>query len=143
MDQQQSEKDIYASGELVIPEFNDNMTEKQNNEALVVITRTYLNSCLGMEFLVRNDYWNPLAQTFLVQGRLLRTKRSLYTELAYRLRQMQVATQYKDMLGLDFPDCHEFDIESTSKDMQELFPPYAKAEHKAKRRAILEHQRRT
>ena len=36
----------------------------------------------------------------------------LHGYLTYRLESMKAASEYKNIMGMDFVDCHEFDFES-------------------------------
>jgi len=89
------------------------LNEDQSLQAIKTMAHGYLNSFPGANNMANNtmlhgDARNILEGTKLNAWRLGR----LQAGLRYRLESMDLASEYKDIAGLDFLDCEAFDLQS-------------------------------
>ena len=53
------------------------------------------------------------------------TMRNFPRILSYRIDSDKIATEYKNILGLEYPDCHKVNVQAWQGDMRQLEGPYA------------------
>ena len=89
------------------------LTEPQARSIIRELAEIYMNSYPGLDNYGCNVAVHNSANAFLAGKETSRGWVALLQEvLSYRMECMHLATQLKDKLGLDFPDCHNFDVDA-------------------------------
>lgn len=93
--------------------FSDRFNDYQANSAIKDLAYGYLNSFPPPDNSAP-DRESNLAARSVLEGAIIskHALNDLHATLAYRLGLMSLATAYKNLIGLEFRDCENFDFES-------------------------------